>query len=435
MNTPPLGNTPNYSMKIQDKVVTVPANNQDAAAEIDLNQDHFLSKQELETYLSSGRGKTDADQVNEFQCALAQVRNPYTKGYHSFDALIKDFDKLASDNANYVKKEVLGKTAEGRDIVAYKFSEGAQGDTSSKIGFVITGCHHAREWVTAEAPLTLGKSLLAGIAGDPAKQQRLKDAEVWIIPCVNPDGYEYSREHDNMWRKNRSPLGTDASGQPTRAVGVDLNRNYGENTLNHRLIWDPLAKPGSTDLGPTLGATSDDPYAETYRGRSAASEPEVKAMQDLELRPNMRGTEDYHSFGDDFLYPWSHTSAKPPEEAFYQKLGGEMCEATGYKLSPGVGLYPNSGSSDIFQEANGLLTFTVEMGQSFQPNPKQIPTITGKVALGTTMHIDRVIDEVKSGHLGPRVPLEMPPAQISRGGGLEQIRTDSDAGARYFGPR
>ena len=40
---------------------------------------------------------------------------------------------------------MIGHSVLGRDIVAYKFSEGAQGDTSSKTGIVITGCHHARE--------------------------------------------------------------------------------------------------------------------------------------------------------------------------------------------------------------------------------------------------------------------------------------------------
>ena len=30
---------------------------------------------------------------------------------------------------------------------------------------------------------------------------------VYILPVVNPDGYEYSRNHDRMWRKTRSRTG------------------------------------------------------------------------------------------------------------------------------------------------------------------------------------------------------------------------------------
>ena len=47
--------------------------------------------------------------------------------------------------------------------------------------------------MTVEAPLKLAQDLLAGKDTDPAKAARLKDAEIWIVPCVNPDGYEYTR--------------------------------------------------------------------------------------------------------------------------------------------------------------------------------------------------------------------------------------------------
>ena len=30
---------------------------------------------------------------------------------------------------------------------------------------------------------------------------------VFVLPLVNPDGYEYSRQHDRMWRKTRSRTG------------------------------------------------------------------------------------------------------------------------------------------------------------------------------------------------------------------------------------
>ena len=31
--------------------------------------------------------------------------------------------------------------------------------------------------------------------------------QVFVLPVVNPDGYEYSRQHDRMWRKTRSRTG------------------------------------------------------------------------------------------------------------------------------------------------------------------------------------------------------------------------------------
>jgi murein tripeptide amidase MpaA len=44
---------------------------------------------------------------------------------------------------------------------------------------------------------------------------------IHILPMANPDGYEYSRNNDRHWRKNRgiNPGST--------CKGVDLNRNWG----------------------------------------------------------------------------------------------------------------------------------------------------------------------------------------------------------------
>jgi murein tripeptide amidase MpaA len=33
----------------------------------------------------------------------------------------------------------------------------------------------------------------------------LVSVDWYIIPLLNPDGYEYSHEVDRMWRKNRAP--------------------------------------------------------------------------------------------------------------------------------------------------------------------------------------------------------------------------------------
>ena len=396
----------NYSLRINDRIVTVPQENAPRAAAVDKNHDHFVSAKEVRDFVrSAGDGEHGvgnmADLANEFKCSLGKVQNANLAGYHSFDSLIQDFDKLAEANPDFVQKTVLGKSPEGRDLVAYKISEGAQGDTSHRPGVVITGCHHAREWMTVEAPLVLAHSLLDGIDKDSVKQDRLKQAEVWIMPCVNPDGYEYTRSTDTMWRKNRRPLEVDQLGQPTKAIGVDLNRNYGDDKPGHEYIFRPESdKPGTTS--DDFGATSDDPDSECYRGVTAGSEPEVKAVCALEVRPNVRAAIDYHSYGDDMLYPWSHTEDHAPNYELYQCIGAKVSQATGYKLEQSIGMYPNSGSSDEYQEANGIVSFTFEMGRSFQPNPKSIPKVAGTAAKGSVVFIDEIVQHFKAGTLPAR---------------------------------
>lgn len=73
-----------------------------------------------------------------------------------------------------------------------------------------------------------------------------------IAPNINPDGYEYSRAHSRMWRKNRRPVGCDC-------VGVDLNRNYGDH-------W-------------AVAGVKADACSNMYPGSVAFSEPETKAVR------------------------------------------------------------------------------------------------------------------------------------------------------------
>ena len=55
---------------------------------------------------------------------------------------------------------------------------------------------------------------------DPVVQSILNEFDFFIIPVSNPDGYEFSRNSQRFWRKNRSGSGA--------CKGVDLNRNWGQ---------------------------------------------------------------------------------------------------------------------------------------------------------------------------------------------------------------
>ena len=72
------------------------------------------------------------------------------------------------------------------------------------------------------------------------------------MPLVNPDGYEFSRKEDRLWRKNRR------KNPGSKCFGVDLNRNF--------------AKKFGT-------ASSDNPCEEDFRGHEAFSEPETFAFK------------------------------------------------------------------------------------------------------------------------------------------------------------
>ena len=158
-------------------------------------------------------------------------------------------DSLARANSR-VSVDTVGRSYEGRPILAVKI--GPRGDAPSRPNVLFVATHHAREWAATEMALRLIR--LLATATDVRTDSLVNQRDIWVVPVVNPDGYEYTFTTDRLWRKNRRPT-TGAN------VGVDLNRNHSTN-------W------GIDDNG-----SSPDPSSDIYRGPSAASEPEVSALQ------------------------------------------------------------------------------------------------------------------------------------------------------------
>lgn len=111
----------------------------------------------------------------------------------------------------------IGTTDEGREIQALRISQGVVGDTSQKPGVLFTESQYPSDR-SENATLKLAHSLLE--SQDEKTKKLLNEQEIWMIPVVNPDGYEW-RQSDSFWKKNRAP-GKEGS----QSHGVDLNRNY-----------------------------------------------------------------------------------------------------------------------------------------------------------------------------------------------------------------
>ena len=72
---------------------------------------------------------------------------------------------------------------------------------------IFTGIH-AREWVSPTSGIYTINQLIQNhinaSSGDPFHEDVVA-CDWYIMPLLNPDGYEYSHTHDRMWRKNRTP--------------------------------------------------------------------------------------------------------------------------------------------------------------------------------------------------------------------------------------
>ena len=217
----------------------------------------------------------------------------------------------------------IGTTVEGRSIWAVKISDNVATDENEPEVY-FDAMHHAREPFSMESLLWMMWELVAGYGLDPESTFLVDEREMWFVPCVNPDGYEYNRvtnpQGGGLWRKNRVNNGDGT-------FGVDLNRNYAYQ-------W------GYDNVGSSPNSSNS-----TYRGPSAFSEPETQAVRDFVLSRNFVAAIQAHTYSDLILWPYGYTSgAYTPDENLFQILGSAMAATNGW---------PAGTVWSILYEANG----------------------------------------------------------------------------------
>ncbi len=270
-----------------------------------------------------------------------------TAGYHSAEALEQDLRALAEQHPDIAELREIGRSLENRPILALRL--GDRRGTDRKVLFL--GCHHAREWISVEVPYLLAEHLLGAAGTDPV-QRWLQQAEIWVAPMVNPDGHEFTRTVNRLWRKNRR---RNANG----SFGVDPNRNYG-------YMWGTL----------NVSTSSHVPQDDTYVGPRAFSEPEVQAVRNLVGCQLFSGVLTYHSYSQLILYPWGYRArpiVDPADRRDLQQLASDMqrlirgVHGVTYTPEQSSSLYPTAGdTTDWTFGEYAILSFTIELRPSSQ---------------------------------------------------------------------
>ncbi len=270
--------------------------------------------------------------------------------FHNYQGALTEFTQLAAAHPDIAQLVNLGPTYEGRQIFGLKIGKDPGVNDPAKPDVLITGCHHAREWISVEPPVYFAKQLINGYSTDDSMKYMVDHLQIWIVPIANPDGLNFSQGSANdqldparLWRKNRRPITNSAN--CFDGVGVDLNRNYG---FQWRLDGDRPCPSFNDDSG-----ASDDPSFETYRGPAPNSELEVQALNVLTGDPNhhFRSRIDYHNFSELILYPWGHQYGLAGDHTTLTNLGKRMSDVvleTGreyYKPEQAIYLYITTGTS------------------------------------------------------------------------------------------
>ena len=259
--------------------------------------------------------------------------------YKSYQQTCDFLKECVKKYPDIIKIESIGKTWEDRDIMLATVSLNVE-NADLKPAMLYTGTVHAREWIGNELAVSFIDYLLANYSSNPKVLKTLTKNTLYIVPCLNPDGFEYSRAHFSFWRKNRRNNGDGT-------FGVDLNRNF---SIGYQ--------------------KSKDTASNVYSGPHPFSEPETLAMKNfVDHKDNITIALDYHSQGNVFFpaHKFNHESEIDGTDlnTICANMNFEIHKVTGRKYGIHRGKPPTkliSGSGREYYYNQGIIAAVVEVG-------------------------------------------------------------------------
>jgi hypothetical protein len=333
------------------------------------------------------------DRAADAQFSTAVAASAFPSGRTAYRRLFdysEDMKRLAREHPDLVRPITLNHaTYEGRPVEGIEIATNPTARDGRPV-FLQMGVHHAREWPSGEHAMEWAYELVLGYRrGDARVRDLVSRTRTIVVPIVNPDGFNTSREagelygngsgaatdldgngevddneflvaassHPNEYRRKncRFPAGPPAgncAGVDTGVVGhgVDPNRNYGA-------FWGG-------------GGSSGDFFTQTYRGPAPFSEPESQNVRELVASRQVTTLITNHTFSNLVLRPPGIAAqGTTVDEPIYKALGDSMAAENGYASQFGYQLYDTDGTTEDWSyNATGGLGFTFEIGDlGFHP--------------------------------------------------------------------
>lgn len=251
---------------------------------------------------------------------------------------IEDFVRdIHARYPNITTVKSIGKTLEGRDILAIKISDNARAKEQEP-AILVNAMHHAREVMTPEITTDMIEYLTSNYGSNSEVTSWVNSAEIWVIPMFNLDGNNKMWDGNSMWRKNTRD-----------GHGVDLNRNYPAG-------WN------------SCSGSSGNTWAQDYRGTAPASEPETKAMMDFVASIKPVFNISYHSYSEIVIYPFGCRPKRTPSEEAVETIGAEIGKAIDYKPGTAWELLYNADGGDIdwMYMEHQVIPFVIEVNSTWE---------------------------------------------------------------------
>jgi carboxypeptidase T len=276
-----------------------------------------------------------------------EVDSEVDSGYTTPSQLQTKLEAINAAHPTITLLTEIGKSYENRPIWALKITEAPMLQDPTKPAILFNSMHHAREVMTTEVALDIIEYLVANYQKDEKVTKWVSQNQIWVVPMLNPDGNNKVWNGSKMWRKNTA-----------YGHGVDLNRNY-------PFQWG------------RCNGSSGSKNSDTYRGPSAGSEPETKAL--MNLVANIKPVFDisFHSYSELVIYPLSCSGERvpAPHRDIVEGIGKEMAskiERDNGRMGYTAGtswqtLYSvDGGDIDWMYNEHQVIPYVIELNSSSQ---------------------------------------------------------------------
>lgn len=224
----------------------------------------------------------------------------------------------------FPKKEVIGKSVEGRSIESFYFGKGEK-----KLVFV-GGIHGGYEWNS----VSLSYELIDFLEQNP--EILPEKLSVIVIPSLNPDGvYKVTNKEGRFSPEDVSKLTSVLESARFNANKVDLNRNFD-------CSWQKESKWRSQ----TVSA-----------GTSVFSEPEAKAFRDFVEKQKPEAVVFFHSQANSVFASGCNGKILPETK----EIMNLYAKATGYFASETFDSYAITGDAGDWLSSINIPSISVEL--------------------------------------------------------------------------
>lgn len=236
-----------------------------------------------------------------------------TSDTYYLEKIYRDMDELCEKYSNILRKRVIGKSVEGRDIVGLKLSGASiafQGrffalhkDATKKTvpktlgrekhSVLFVGGIHAREDFSVMLCMKMIEYYCDYYYNERESfdgfdvRSIIDNVDMYFVPVVNPDGLnivhnglESSANYNIL--KDMKIWGEDHTYWKANANGVDLNKNFDDGN------WDIRTCVPGTEV----------PCSDRFKGYAPNSEPEVQALVNFCNENNFALMVSYHCSGN-----------------------------------------------------------------------------------------------------------------------------------------